>query len=75
MKNYLSSEQLDSTKTYYKYVDIAVKLTNGESLFMEKLPSNKNERRDAISMSLGRKSIGYSEEVLRTSYRLKEKWL
>ncbi len=74
MKLYLTKEQLDNTKTYYRYVDVAVKLTNGESLFCEKLPANKNERKDVLSMMLGRKGYGYTEEVVRKWFRLKEIW-
>jgi hypothetical protein len=43
MKNYLTVEQLDKNKTYYSYVDVAVKFVDRDSRFMEKLPSNKKE--------------------------------
>jgi len=30
MKNYIKANELDKTKTYYKYVDVAVKTEKGE---------------------------------------------
>jgi len=50
MKNYLTVEQLDKNKTYYSYVDVAVSFSDKDTLFMEKLPSNKNEMNSIIKM-------------------------
>tara|TARA_R110001632_G_scaffold178956_1_gene298760 strand:+ start:384 stop:611 length:228 start_codon:yes stop_codon:yes gene_type:complete len=75
MKNYLNSDQLDITKTYYKFVDVAVKLTNGKSLFMECLPPSKKQRNTVIFQILGTEALGYNEEVIRTKFRIKDKWL
>ena len=74
MENYITKSELNTNKTYYKYVDCAVKLENGESLFLECLPSNKNARKEVLFQIVGMKKIK-SVEILRTKYRLKEKWL
>ena len=75
MKIYLNSDQLDSTKTYYKYVDVAVKLTNGKSLFLECLPTSKKQRNTVIFQILGTEALDYTEEIIRTKFRIKDKWL
>ena len=49
MKNYLTEIELDKNKTYYSYVDVAVKFSDKDTLFMEKLPSNKQEMNKDIT--------------------------
>ena len=74
MKNYLTVEELDKNKTYYSYVDVAVSFSDKDTLFMEKLPSNKNEMNSIIKMMNPKNNIT-KIEVIRKSFRLKDKWL
>ena len=74
MKNYLTIEQLDKNKTYYSYVDIAVKFADRDSRFMEKLPSNKKEMESIVKM-LNPKNEITNIEIIKKYYRLKDKWI
>jgi hypothetical protein len=74
MKNYLTVEQLDESKTYYSYVDVAVSFSDKDALFMEKLPSSKSEMNSIIKMMNPKNDIT-KIEIIRTWFRLKDKWL
>ena len=74
MKNYLTEIELDKNKTYYSYVDVAVKFSDKDTLFMEKLPSNKKEMNSIIKM-LNPKNNIKNIEIIRKTFRLKDKWL
>ncbi len=74
MKNYLTVEQLDKNKTYYSYVDVAISFSDRDTLFMEKLPSNKSEMNSIIKMMNPKNDIT-KIEIIRASFRLKDKWL
>ena len=74
MKNYLTEIELDKNKTYYSYVDVAVKFSDKDTLFMEKLPSNKKEMISIIKM-LNPKNNIKNIEIIRKTFRLKDKWL
>jgi len=74
MKNYLTIEQLDKNKTYYSYIDVAVKFIDRDSRFMEKLPSNKKEMESIVKM-LNPKNEITNIEIIKKYYRLKDKWI
>ncbi len=74
MKTYLTESQLDPNKTYYKYVDVAVNFSDKDSIFMQKLPANKLEMISIIK-SMNPKNEISSYEIIRKSFRLKDKWL
>jgi len=72
--NYLTEIELDKNKTYYSYVDVAVKFSDKETRFMEKLPSNKKEMNSIIKMFNPKNNI-INIEIIRKTFRLKDKWL
>ena len=74
MKNYLTIDQLDKNKTYYSYVDVSVSFSDSDTRFMEKLPSNKKEMMRIIKMMNPKNDIT-KVEVIRKTFRLKDKWL
>tara|TARA_R110002033_G_scaffold76610_1_gene128295 strand:+ start:173 stop:436 length:264 start_codon:yes stop_codon:yes gene_type:complete len=74
MKNYLTEIELDKSKTYYSYVDVAVEFDDKDTWFMEKLPSNKKEMNSIIKMLNPKNSIK-NIEIIRKTFRLKDKWL
>jgi hypothetical protein len=75
MKNYITKSELDKTKTYDSYVDVAVKTENGNARFMEKLPAKKTDMISVVNMMSERKDGKVINiEVLKTTYSLKAKW-
>jgi hypothetical protein len=74
MKTYIKLSELDKNKTYYSYVDVAVKFRDKDSRFMEKLPSNKKEMTSIVKMLNPNNEI-INIEIIRKYYRLKDKWL
>ena len=76
MKNFITSIELDSTKTYDKYVDVVVKTEKSDARFMEKLPAKKSDMMDVVYMMSNPNTHGKitSVEIVRTSFSLKAKW-
>lgn len=75
MKNYISKEQKDNSKTYYKYVDVLVRFEDGSTQYIEKVTATtKSDLLDVIYMvCVGKKMV--SHEVKDTFFRLKDKWV
>ena len=73
MKNYITKEQKDTTKTYNKYVDILVRFEDGGTQYPEKLTGGKSNYMDQIYCIVGSRKIK-AIEVKNTFYRLKDKW-
>ena len=73
MKNYITKEQKDTTKTYNKYVDILVRFEDGGTQYLEKLTGGKSNYMDQIYCIVGSRKIK-AIEVKNTFYRLKDKW-
>ena len=74
MRNYLTEIELDKNKTYYSFVDVVVRFQDRETLFMEKLPTNKKEM-NFIIKNLHPKNDIKNIEIIRKTFRLKDKWL
>ena len=74
MRNYLTEIELDKSKTYYSFVDVVVRFNDRETLFMEKLPTNKKEM-NFIIKNLNPKNDIKNIEIIRKTFRLKDKWL
>jgi len=75
MKTYVTKEQKDNSKTYYKYVDLLVRFEDGSTRYIEKVTATtKADILDIIYMIIGSKKM-LSYEVKDTFFRLKDKWL
>lgn len=74
MKNYISKEQKDNSKTYYKYVDVLVRFEDGGTQYIEKATATKSVMWSQIYMIVGTRKIK-AIEIKGTFYRLKDKWL
>ncbi len=74
MKNYITKEQKDNSKTYYKYVDVLVRFEDGSTQYIEKATSTKSIMWSQIYMIVGTKKIK-TIEIKGTFFRLKDKWL
>tara|TARA_R110000796_G_scaffold35897_2_gene92058 strand:- start:235 stop:465 length:231 start_codon:yes stop_codon:yes gene_type:complete len=75
MKNYIASTELDTTKTYYKYVDVLVRFEDGSTQYIEKVTATtKADILNIIFMVIGgNKMLSY--EIKDTFFRLKDKWV
>ncbi len=75
-QNFITKSELDSTKTYDKYVDVVVKTENGTPQFFEHLPAPKKDMMDVIyRVSPMRDGKIQDVEVIRTWFKLKAKWI
>tara|TARA_R100001460_G_scaffold22829_2_gene46334 strand:- start:1667 stop:1891 length:225 start_codon:yes stop_codon:yes gene_type:complete len=73
MKKYISKEERDNTKTYYKYVDVLVRFEDGGKEYIEKATSTKSMMMSQIYQIVGTRKIK-SIEIKDTFFRLKDKW-
>lgn len=74
MKTYISKEQKDNSKTYYKYVDVLVRFEDGGTQYIEKATAAKSDMMTQIYQIVGRRKIK-TIEIKGTFFRLKDKWL
>ena len=77
MKNLLLKNDLDSSKTYYEYLEIAVFTEKRMPKYLNFMPTNKSYLNHALSCAISKKESGkiLKVEKLGKHYRLKDKWL
>lgn len=74
MKIYISKEQKDNSKTYYKYVDVLVRFEDGGTQYIEKATAKKSDMMTQIYQVVGTREIK-AIEIKETFFRLKDKWV
>ena len=74
--DFITNKEIDSTKTYDKYVDVVVRTEKGTPQFFEYLPAPKKDMMDVVyrvsPMSNGKIQ---DVEIIRTWFKLKAKWI